>query len=189
MLSWMLRARELQAFVAKHGGSEDQLFGGQPENANDVSQHQDSHRSRPQRLRLHARSRWRTTNSISQTNAGGSRHTTQTGRASLAAHMGSGHREAMIMEAAHGSVPDVNAVTARVVCQLLRNCATYQFHDTSENAPIKMRWGHQRPMAPTEPWWQSRCRPLPTTAGGCPPLRDDLPSDPARFASPLSVST
>ncbi len=138
MLSWMLRARELQAFVAKHGGSEDQLFGG-------------SRRTPTMSASIRIRTD-RGLNDYAFTLAAGADNQLYFAdeRWRFAAydkpgeppwqHMGSGHREAMIMEAAHGSVPDVNAVTARVVCQLLRNCATYQFHDTSENAPIKMRW-------------------------------------------------
>ena len=36
--------------------------------------------------------------------------------------------------------PGVNKVTASVIVNLLRNCAGYQFHDTSESSRFKNRW-------------------------------------------------
>ena len=56
-------------------------------------------------------------------------------------HLGSGHREAAIVEAAHSTVSsDVNSATARVIVHLLRSCAVYQFHDTSDTSNFKIRW-------------------------------------------------
>ena len=135
MVSRMLRSRELQAFVAHHGGADDQLHGGgrrTPSMSANI------------RLRTHlgvndyqftlatdmndqlyfADERWKY---AAADVVGDPRWQ----------HAGSGHREAKIVEAAQGSVPEVNPTTARVVCHLLRNCATYQFHDTSDEAPIK----------------------------------------------------
>lgn len=138
MVSWMLRSRELQSFVAKHGGGEDQLFGG-------------SRKTPTMSARIRIRTE-RGLNDYAFTLASGadtrlyfSDERWRFAAADISGEppwqlMGSGHREAMIMEAAQGTVRDVNAMTAHVVCELLRNCATYQFHDTSENAPIKERW-------------------------------------------------
>ena len=56
-------------------------------------------------------------------------------------HLGSGHREAAIVEAAQSpQSTGVNPVTARVIVHLLRNCAVYQFHDTSDSSSFKKRW-------------------------------------------------
>ena len=49
--------------------------------------------------------------------------------------LGSGHTEANIVDSA--SLAD--AKTARVIAGLLKNCAVFQFHDTSDYAPIKKR--------------------------------------------------
>jgi predicted ATPase len=37
-------------------------------------------------------------------------------------------------------LPDQANETARTICKLLRQCATYQFHDTSAQAPMRQRW-------------------------------------------------
>ena len=56
-------------------------------------------------------------------------------------HLGSGHREAKIVEAAQSDGPHgINKTTASVIVHLLRNCATYQFHDTSDESNFKKRW-------------------------------------------------
>ena len=56
-------------------------------------------------------------------------------------HLGSGHSEAKIVESAQNSQSvDVNPRTARVIVHLLRNCAVYQFHDTSDGSNFKIRW-------------------------------------------------
>ena len=55
-------------------------------------------------------------------------------------HLGSGHREAAIVDAAQSrQSTDFNPVTARVIVHLLRNCAVYQFHDTSDSSNFKKR--------------------------------------------------
>ncbi len=51
---------------------------------------------------------------------------------------GSGHPEAKIVEEAQSG--GSHDVTARVIVGLLRNCAVYQFHDTSDTSNFKKRW-------------------------------------------------
>ena len=38
------------------------------------------------------------------------------------------------------SYNSMNATTAKVIVNLLRNCAVYQFHDTSDTSDFKKRW-------------------------------------------------
>jgi len=138
MLSWMLRTHELQAFVAKHGGADDQLFGGSrntPTMSASISLGTDRGRNDYSFTLAHgaddqlyfADERWRFS---------------PVGEATEPRwlHAGSGHREAKIVAAAQGAIPELKPATPRVVCHLLRNCATYQFHDTSDEAWIKKRW-------------------------------------------------
>ena len=54
--------------------------------------------------------------------------------------LGSSHLEANLVPAAQTTdfSPEVNPTMARVVVHLLRNCAVFQFHDTSESSRIKV---------------------------------------------------
>ena len=55
--------------------------------------------------------------------------------------LGSAHDEARIVEAAQGAGSAVvNATTARTILHLLRECAVYQFHDTSDASRFMERW-------------------------------------------------
>jgi predicted ATPase len=47
----------------------------------------------------------------------------------------SGHRESRMI-----SLAETGDKTARVILAILRNCAAYQFHNTSETARIRQRW-------------------------------------------------
>ena len=133
MLSWMLRSRRLGQFVAQNGGADDQLHGGS---------------RRTSRIEAHLAVR---------TQQGGNEY-----RFTLAhAHpnrfffsderfrfnredlsgeapwqpLGSAHDEARIVEAAQsGPSVGINPHTARAIVGLLRNCAVYQFHDTSHDS-------------------------------------------------------
>ena len=49
--------------------------------------------------------------------------------------------EANIVEAAQTqNYPGINQTTARVIVNLLRDCAVYQFHDTSDSSKLKNKW-------------------------------------------------
>ena len=140
MMSWMLKSRRLGDFVAMHGGASDQLFGGskqthriqatvslQTEAGLNDYEFELAH-AHPDRLIFRNES-FR----FSRTGA------------PLPAdwqHLASGHPEAQIVEVAQSSesLPDVNRTTARTIVNLLRNCAVYQFHDTSGTSNLKKRW-------------------------------------------------
>ena len=57
-------------------------------------------------------------------------------------YLDSDHREASLVLAAQTPdfVLEYNSFVARVIAHLLRNCAVYQFHDTSESSKFKQGW-------------------------------------------------
>ena len=139
MLGWMLRSGRLEQFVNQYGGADDQLFMG-----NKVTPRMDAD------VRL-STSKGLNEYSISLSYGAPDRFIFSDERwrfsdpkrgPGLAKWIsaGSGHTEARIDEAAKGRMSDVNATTARVVCNLLRDCHTFQFHDTSLGAPMKRPW-------------------------------------------------
>lgn len=131
MLSWMLKSRNLQEFVLRHGGGDDQFFMGA--------------RKTP---RIHAE--------ICLETATGSNEY----RFDLA-HLSAGDAVMVMNEAYRFSdhkrpakaawtelrdvgkesgLPGQSNKTAKTICNLLRQCQTYQFHDTSVNASIHNLW-------------------------------------------------
>ena len=131
MLSWMLKSKSLQEFVFRQGGGDDQFFMGA--------------RKTP---RIHAELCLETQSGLNDY------------RFDLA-HVSGGDSVILMNEAyrysAHG-IPskakwtEIGAVgkesalldqknkTARTISNLLRQCSTYQFHDTSPNSAIHHRW-------------------------------------------------
>ncbi len=139
LLSWMLRSRALGEFVQRHGGADDQLFGGNgvtPRMEAEVALRTEAGRNDYRFTLTHAHpDRFIFTEEAFRFS--------QQSRAREARwqHLGSGHREAGIVDAAHASSsPDIDPTTARVIVHLLRNCAVYQFHDTSDKSSFKKRW-------------------------------------------------
>ena len=147
MMSWMLRSRRLGEFVQKHGGADDQLHGGArvtPRMEAELALRTDAGRNdyrfelthaHPDRL-MFVEEAFRFSREDYSTVAAWQ-------------HLGSGHLEAAIVEAAHGqdrfgdltSHPgNVNPTTARVIVHLLRNCSVHQFHDTSDTSRFKILW-------------------------------------------------
>ena len=139
MLSWMLRSSRLGEFVERHGGADDQLYGGngvtprmEAELALSTERGRNEYRFslahvHPDRF-MFAEEAFRFSPQERSTGVDWS-------------HLGSGHREAAIVGAAQSPQPaSVNPVTARVIVHLLRNCAVYQFHDTSDTSNFKKRW-------------------------------------------------
>ena len=131
MLSWMLKSKNLQEFVLRHGGGDDQFFMGA--------------RKTP---RIHAEL-------CLETSTGYNDY-----RFDLA-HISAGDTVMVMNEAYRYSAHDIptkakwteiEAVgkessllekkhkTAQTIVNLLRQCSTYQFHDTSINAAIHNRW-------------------------------------------------
>ena len=138
MLSWMLKSRRLGEFIEQQGGADDQLYRGNritPRLEAEISLRNDSGRNdygfhlayaSPDRF-FFSEERFRF-----------SRHD-RPGDAEWE-YLDGGHREAMIVEAAQSAVSGVNAITASVIVKLLRNCTTYQFHDTSSGSNMKKTW-------------------------------------------------
>ena len=153
MTSWMLRSRRLGEFVQKHGGGDDQLYGGArvtPHLEAEIALRTDAGRNdylfvlahaHPDRL-IFTKEKFR----FSAPGHSGDApwQYPESGRPDL----GSGYPEAGIVEAAHardfGNLTphsiNFNPKTARVIVHLLRNCSTHQFHDTSDKSPFKMLW-------------------------------------------------
>ena len=139
MLSWMLRSRRLAEFVERYGGADDQLFGGNSTTP-----------------RLTAKVGMRTHAGLNEYRFALSyahpdrflftEEELRFSRDDLPSEawwqsLGSGHPEAMIVEAAQsGAFLDVNQITASVIVNLLRSCSVYQFHDTSDSSDFKQRW-------------------------------------------------
>ena len=139
MLSWMLRARRLAEFIERQGGADDQLFGGRkgtPIIQAELRLRTDQGRNDYCFTLAHAHpDRFFFTEEAFRFSREGFQETASW------QHLGSGHREAEIVEAAQASdVRAVHPVTARVIVGLLRSCAVYQFHDTSDTSAFKKKW-------------------------------------------------
>ena len=142
MARWMLRSRRLGEFVERHGGADDQLFGGNrvtPRIEAEIFLRAGGGRNDYRFVLSHAHPDrfFFAEEAFRYSDAA---------RPTLAPwqHLDSGHREAQLPEAAQGwEQPGVNPQTARVILRLLRNCAVYQFHDTSQYANLKKSWDVQ----------------------------------------------
>lgn len=135
MLGWMMHAQKLQAFIQEQGYGNDQLFMGS--------------RRTP---RMWAEIRIRTDLGLNDYRFGlthvGAGDTlildeeayrySDTARKTQAqwSQLPAGTREAGLVEAAQNP----KNKTARVLVHLLKQCITYQFHDTSSKAYIKQPW-------------------------------------------------
>ena len=140
MLSWMLRSRRLGEFVERHGGADDQLYGG-----SSVTPRMEGE------LALRGgtgRHDYRFTLSCAHPDR--FIFTEEAYRFSAEHHgtdvpwqyvPGSGHCEAGIVDVAQAPPSSgVDPTTARAIVDLLRRCAAHQFHDTSVTSNIRKRW-------------------------------------------------
>lgn len=144
MLSWMLKSRGLGEYVARHGGADDQLFGG-------------SHVTSAMRAEVTLETGFgRYDNHFGYRFTLASAHPdrlifteekfrfSRIGLPSEAPWIDlpiDGSGEAQIVGSAHSpDGHDSNRTTARVIVHLLRNCAVHQFHDTSDRSNFKLRW-------------------------------------------------
>ena len=140
MLSWMFKSRKLAEFIGREGGADDQLHGGNETTSRmeaEIAIRTDTARE-DYRFRLayaHPDELVFTEEALRHSRDG---HEGEWERH----HLGSGHREARVVEAAQGGVlpPHVDPQPARTVTDLLRNCATYQFHNTGAISNLKKRW-------------------------------------------------
>ena len=149
MLSWMLRTRRLGEFIAQQGGADDQLFGGnrvtprmEAEIAINTNQGRNEYGfklsyAHPDRF-IFSEEAFRFSRYGYGTEAAWQ-------------YLDSGHLEAKVIEVSqpygYSDSANVNSTTASVIVNLLRSCAVYQFHDTSDKSDFKKKWpvteGHQ----------------------------------------------
>ena len=139
MMSWMLRSRKLGEFVQKHGGADDQLFGGRntsPRMEATITMRTDQGRNDYRFALVHAHpDRLVFTEEAFRFSREG------LGTEADWQHLGSTHTEANLVEAAQSpDYAEVNQTTAWVIVNLLRSCSVYQFHDTSDGSNFKTRW-------------------------------------------------
>ena len=141
MMSWMIRSRRLADFVARNGGASDQLHGGSrqtPRMEAEIALRTDAGLNRYKFALFHAHpDRFLFSEERFKFDKNDVDGTFEW------QHLGSGHTEALIVEAAQSDfhLPHgVNRVTARVIANLLRACSVYQFHDTSDTSNFKMKW-------------------------------------------------
>ena len=139
MMSWMIKSRQLAEFVQREGGADDQLFGGSkvsPLIEAEISLRTESGRNDYRFALAYAHpDRFMFTDEALRFSREG------WGTDAPWKHLGSGHSEARVVEAAQSSEHgEVKPATARVLVHLLRGCAVYQFHDTSKDSPVKKRW-------------------------------------------------
>ena len=139
MLSWMLGPRRLAEYVERQGGADDQLHGGNrctPRLVAEVSLLTETGRNDYRFMLSHAHpDRFFFSEECFRFNISSLPTVAQW------QYLGSGHQEAEIVRAAQsGESHVVNTTTARVIVSLLRRCAVYQFHDTSDTSDFKKRW-------------------------------------------------
>ena len=141
MLSWMLRSQRLGEFVGRHGGADDQLYGGNavtPRMDAEITLRTDRGRNDYRFALAYAHpDRFLFTEEAFRFHRSDLPNTEPAWRP-----LGSGHLEAAIIEDAQSyRYPDeFNTTTARVIVHLLRSCAVHQFHDTSFRSSFKKRW-------------------------------------------------
>ena len=132
MLSWMFKSKNLQEFVLRHGGGDDQFFMGA--------------RKTP---RIHAELCIKTEKGendyrfdLAHISAGDTVMVMNEAYRYSSVHGYSGKNKWTEIDAVgkESSLPEKKDKTAQTIANLLRQCSTYQFHDTSINATIHHRW-------------------------------------------------
>ena len=139
MMSWMIGARRLAEFVQRQGGADDQLFGGSK--ASPLMEAELAMRTETGRNDYRFALAYAHPDRFVFTDEAFRFSREERGTEAPWEHLGSGHSEARIVEAAQSAGPvGVNPTTARVLAGLLKRCAAYQFHDTSDDSHLKKRW-------------------------------------------------
>ncbi|MEA9393406.1 AAA family ATPase [Acerihabitans sp. TG2] len=131
MLGWMLRSQKLQEFVLRQGGGDDQFFMGS--------------RITP---KIKAEIRLQTDKGyndycfeMEHLSAGDTIMITKEGyRYSDTKKPGEANWSYLNDIGRESGLPDKDNKTAKTICHMLKQCYTYQFHDTSANASIHQRW-------------------------------------------------
>ncbi len=142
MLSWMLRSRHLARFVGWQGGADDQLHGGSETTGRldaQIAMRTDGGRNDYRFALAHAHP-----DQLMFADEAFRYSRDDTAGDADWIHLGSGHREARIVEVGQsegvspGSATD--ATTARTITSLLRDCAAYQFDNTGDRSSFKKSW-------------------------------------------------
>ncbi|MEN9843238.1 MAG: hypothetical protein RLZZ612_1067 [Pseudomonadota bacterium] len=131
MLNWMLRAQNLQEFIVRQGGGDDQFFMGARNTA-----------------KIHAEINLETAAGYNDyrfdlvhLNAGdGVMVMNEAYRYSNKQFSTKAQWTELPDARREATLPTLEEPTAKTICSLLKGCATYQFHDTSINAPFRKRW-------------------------------------------------
>lgn len=131
MLGWMFRSQRLENFVLRKGGGDDQFFMGA--------------RTTPQ---IDAQLRIATDRGLNDYKftlehlpVGDNLILTEEAyRFSDAEKSSEANWKKLPGQRKESALVDQPSKTAKTICSLLRQCSTYQFHDTSANASIHQRW-------------------------------------------------
>ena len=141
MLSWMLKSRQLAEFIGREGGADDQLHGG-----NDTTPRLDAEiaiRTKTGRNDYQFSLAFAHPDQLLFTKEA-FRYSRDDFDTEAAWHyLGSGHREARIVEMGQAlgvGASASSAQTARAVTRLLRNCLAFQFHNTGTTSNFKKSW-------------------------------------------------
>lgn len=131
MLSWMLKAQALQNFVLRQGGGDDQFFMGarqtpaiQAEIRLETQAGFNDYRFSLEHL---------SANDMLMVSAEAYRYSDKTWESEADWQEIPGNSKEAVL-------PTKTSTTAKTICHLLRQCTTYQFHDTSDKSAIRMRW-------------------------------------------------
>ncbi len=130
MLGWMFRTQNLQEFIIRNGGADDQLFMGAQKTS-----------------RISAEVRIETDLHIndyhfSMTPISGDTLmiSDESYRCSDKAHLQNEQARKLGTNSKEAAITGEKSATAKTIVHLLRQCSAFQFHDTSPNAPIHNRW-------------------------------------------------
>lgn len=131
MISWMLKSQNLQEFVLRHGGGDDQFFMG--------ARHTPRIRTE---VRLETAAGYNDYRfELAHLSAGDTVMVmNEAYRYSDRNQPGQADWNELIHPGKEAALPEQSNETAKTLCHLLRQCATYQFHDTSIHAAIRNRW-------------------------------------------------
>ena len=137
MMGWMVDLRRLGEYVARHGGADDQLFGGRKTTPGIKAQVD----VRTARGRVEYRFALECTTGDQFVFAEEAYRVAKSGKsANLSWERidDSGYREARVAERTNGNGPGPQAACALV--GLFRRCPMYHFHDTSFDSRTKVSW-------------------------------------------------
>lgn len=137
MIGWMVDLRRLREYVARHGGADDQLFGGRKTTAEMKAQVD----VRTADGRVEYRFVLECTPGDRFVFAEEAYRIAKSGKPADAPWErieDSGYPEARVAERTNGNGPQPEV--ARALVGLLRRCPIYQFHDTSFDSRMKISW-------------------------------------------------